>query len=304
MQRFSVVVAMRDTPREREFAKKAIPSAIALNPSEMVVGIDDGPNAADLAEYIRSQAGGFTNLRIVTVPRSSEWRLSLANVIWNCYKACGNNRVLVFDIDTILRPTVLKGRELVGHENVAVVSFTKRLFCRTVGDYIRYASYRLRVLRSSYVFAGTYWIWRPYYFNAVDRDGMSKIVNGIDSYMIYAINRDGRYSILTLKDVGVKCLDYENQFYPWRQFADGVYWGANSGTKPIVRAVYMARIMYYTIAYNERWMWRGYRWAIRNYNSTACQAARRAVDVNEWAIHGGSHFFKDIGWERQGTGYT
>lgn len=304
MQRFSVVVAMRDTPNEREFARNAIPAAIALNPSEMIVGIDDGPNADDLTEYIRSQAGNFENLRVVNVPPSSEWRFPLANVIWHCYKACNNNPILVFDIDTILRPTVIKGLELIGRDNVAVVSFTKRLFCRTVGDYIRYMSYRLSVMRSSYVFAGTYWVWRPYYFDAVDRDGMSKIINGFDAYMIYAINKDGRYSITTLKDVGVKCLDYENEYYPWRQFADGVYWGANSHNKLIPRIAYTVRMLQHIVLYNKRWMWRGYRWAVRNYNSTACQAARHATDVNEWAMRGGSRFFRDMGWERQGTGYA
>lgn len=303
MQRFSVVVAMRDTPREREFAKKAIPSAIALNPSELVVGIDDDPDAADLTEYIRSQTGGFTNLRIVRVPRSSEWRFPLANVIWHCYKACSNNHMLVFDIDTILRPTVMKGLSLVGRENVAVVSFTKRILCRTVGDHIRYITYRLRVRRSSYVFAGIYWVWRPYYFDAVDRDGMSKIANGIDSYMVHAINRDGRYSILTLKDIGVTCMDYENEYYPWRQFSDGVYLGANSPRNPIARARFTVHVLHSTIALNERWKWRGFRWAARHPDSPACQAARRVDDVNEWAMYGGSRFFKNMDWERRGTGY-
>lgn len=294
---------MRDTPRERKFAKKAIPSAIALNPSEMVVGIDDGPGAADLSEYIRSQAGGFTNLRIVSVPRSPEWRFTLANVIWHCYKACNNDRVLVFDIDTILRPAVLKGRELVGRDSVAVVSFTKRILCRTAGDHIRYMSYRWRVRRSSYVFAGIYWIWRPHYFDAVDRDGLSKIANGIDAYMVQAVKRDGRYSVLTLKDIGVTCMDYENEYYPWRQFSDGVYWGANEPRSPIARAKFTAHMLHNMIALNERWKWRGFRWAARHRNSPACQAARRAADVNEWSMYGGSKFFKDMDWERQGTGF-
>lgn len=303
MQPFSVIMPMRDTPREREFSRRSIPSAIALNPSELIVGIDNDSNAADLTEYIRSQAGGFENLRVISVPRSSEWRFSLANVVWHCYKACTNDAVLGFDTDTILRPAVMKGLGLVGRENVAVVSFTKRLHCRTAGDYIRYMSYRLAVKRSSYVFAGTYWVWRPYYFNAVDRGGLSKIVNGVDGYMVHAINKDGRYSILTLKDIGVKCLDYENEYYPWRQFADGVYWAANSRSKRISRAAYTARMLYYTISYNRRWTWRGYRWGVRNYNSDACQAARRATDINEWGMRGGSQYFTDMDWERQGTGY-
>lgn len=256
---FSVVMPMRDTPREREFAKLSIPSAVALKPSEMVVGIDDGPRAGGLEEYVLSLGGGFKGLRVVRVPRSDEWQFPLSNAIWNCYKSCRYDAALVFDVDTVLRQTVMKGRGLVGRNNTAVVSFTKRLLCRTAGDYVRYMTYRMKVMRSSYVFAGTYWVWLPYYFNAVDREGLSKIANGIDAYMIYAINKDGRYSITTLKDIGVRCLDYENEFYPWRQYSDGVYWAANHGTGIVGRVLDTARVVCHTASYNKRWGWRGYK---------------------------------------------
>ena len=57
--KFGIVMPMRDTPREREFATKSVPSAIALRPSEMMMGIDDGHGADGLEEYLRSLAGGF-----------------------------------------------------------------------------------------------------------------------------------------------------------------------------------------------------------------------------------------------------
>lgn len=303
-QGFSIVMAMRDTPREREFAKKSIPSAIALNPSEMIVGIDGDPGADELTDYIQSLAGDFNGLRVVSIPRSGEWRFSLANVIWHCYKACNNDAVLVFDVDTVLRPAVMKGSTLVGHKNVAVVSFTKRFFSRTVGDYVRYISYRIHVRRSTNVFAGTYWLWRPYYFDAVDRDGLSRIVNGIDTYMVYAIGEDGRYKILTLKDIGVNCLDYENEYYPWRQFADGVYWGANKPRAVIASILHAGFILCDSMAYNKWLTWKGYRWAWQNYGSDACQEARQAADVNDWCMRGGSRYFADMSWGRQGTGYA
>jgi len=301
---FGVVMPMRDTPREREFAKLSIPSAVALEPSEMVVGIDDDPGADELEDYILSLVGGFKGLRVVRVRPSTEWQFSLSNVIWSCYKSCKYDAVLAFDVDTVLRPAVFKGRSVVGHDNVAVVSFTKHLLCRTVGDYVRYVTYRAKVMRSSYVFAGTYWVWLPYYFNAVDREGFSKIVNGIDTYMVHAINRDGRYSIVTLKDIGAKCLDYENEFYPWRQYSDGVYWAANCPCSVVHRVRGTARMMYDAVTTNRRWAWRGYRWGRCNYDSAACRAARLATDVNEWSMQGGSHHFADMDWERQSTGYA
>ena len=119
---------------------------------------------------------------MVRVAGSAEWKFPLSNVIWHCYKSCECDTVLGFDVYTVLRPAVMKGRYIVGRNGVAVASFTKRLLCRTVGDYVQYASYRLRVMRSSYVFAGTYWVWLPYYFDAVDRKGLSRIANGIEMY--------------------------------------------------------------------------------------------------------------------------
>lgn len=302
--RFGVVMPMRDTRREREFAKQSIPSAIVLRPTEMVVGIDDDPGADELEDYILSIGGGFKGLRVVRVPRSDGWQFSLANVIWNCYKSCRCDAVLAFDVDTVLRPVVLKGRNFVGRDNVAVVSFTKRLLCRTAGDYVRYITYRTKIWRSSYVFAGTYWVWLPYYFDAVDRGGLSKIANGIDTYMIHAINRDGRYSIITLKDIGVRCLDYENEYYPWKQYSDGVYLAANWPNSVVWRVLGVAHMMVHAVTYNSWWVWRGYRWGRSNYDSDACRAARKVTDVNEWGMQGGSRYFADMNWERQGTGYV
>ena len=297
-------MAMRDTPRERAFAKKSLPSAIALGPSEVVVGIDDSPAADDLAQYLRHLAGEYAGLRVIRVPVSSEWKFQLANVIWHCYKACRNDAVLAFDVDTVLRPCVAKGASLVGRDNVAVVSFTKRLLCRTVGDWIRYASYRDRVRHESYVFAGIYWVWRPYYFDSVDREGLSRIVNGIDAYMTYAIHREGRYSVTTLKEIGVDCMDYENEFYTWRQFSDGVYWGVKSMSRSRAgRLVFMAHMLRQALMWNKMWMWRGYRWSMRNLDSDACRSAREAASADDWAMYGGSRYFADMDWDRHGTGF-
>lgn len=300
---FSIVMPARDTPREREFARKSVPSALALGPSEIVVGIDEGPGADDFEEHIRSQAGGFAGLRVVRVPPSAEWKFSLANTIWHCYKECSHDAVLAFDVDTVLRPSVLKGLHMVGRDNVAVVSFTKRFFSPTVGDRLRYATYRWRVRRSSCVFAGTYWLWLPYYFAAVDKRGLSQIANGIDTYMVRALDLDGRYSVTTLKDIGVDCLDYENQFYPWRQFSDGVYWSTRPTGRRGGRIFRAAYILWHAVSYNKPWTLKGYLWGIRNRDSAACRAARSAVDADEWSMQGGSRYFAHMSWSRKGTGF-
>ena len=37
---FSIVVPLRDTPKERNFARKSLSSAVKLKPSEIVIGMD------------------------------------------------------------------------------------------------------------------------------------------------------------------------------------------------------------------------------------------------------------------------
>ena len=46
---FSIVVPFRDTPSEREFAKKSIPSAVRLKPNEIIVG----HGRADIRTHIK-----------------------------------------------------------------------------------------------------------------------------------------------------------------------------------------------------------------------------------------------------------
>ena len=185
---FSVVVAFRDTPSEREFARKSIPSATRLKPNEIVIGMD-APIAESTLKYIDKifEELSFRDYRILQVPCSTEWSFQLANVIWHCYKACKNDKILSFDIDSALRSDVLKGRDIIGKNGNAVVSFTKKLLIEGASDMIRYAFYRGRILISSYTFSGIYWIWRPYYFEDVSLDEFQKIQNGIDTYMIKCV---------------------------------------------------------------------------------------------------------------------
>ena len=107
---FTIVVPFRDTPRERKFAERSIPSAIALGPDELVVGIDgagegtggdgDGDGDDALAAFISAlceRHGHAGRLSVVRAARSPEWRFQLANVIWHCYRASRNDVALSFD---------------------------------------------------------------------------------------------------------------------------------------------------------------------------------------------------------------
>lgn len=325
---FSIVMPFRDTPRERKFAEKSIPSAIALKPSEIVVGVD-APVKKSLISLIRHlcKRESFDRLRIIEVLRSDQWNFQLANTIWHCYKACQYDRILAFDVDTVLLPAVLRGYNLVGSGENAVVSFTKRLLIRTPSDLIRHLSYRLRVRTSAWTFAGTYWLYRPHYFEDIDLAGMQSITNGIDTYMTERIMKIGKHRVVTLKDIGSISMDQQNEDYPWRQFQDGVWYGANRKTfranrwsqassedKSVVRRV-IGKILDWdprlfivikATAYQHPWLVRGWLWAGRHPDHEAVIAARNSTYL-EWSLSGSKFINNLYDWKktgRTGTGFA
>lgn len=317
----------RDTPRERKFAERSIPSAVSLNPDEFLIGVD-GPADKSFLDFIHALCAqyNFQNYRILEVLRSDQWKLQLANIVWHCYKSCKYDRILVFDVDSTLRPTVLKGLELVGYNNTAVVSFTKKLLISTFGDFIRHVSYRLRVRMTSFVFSGIYWIYKPYYYEDVDLDGMMSISNGIDTYMVHRIFELNCHVILTLKSIGVNCMDYQNEDYPWRQFQDGIWYYANKGqsrdpaqydthtkTSNLRSAVInmawhkcpMLMILAKSAINAHPWAFRGWLWARKNPEHKAVVQARASTQYT-WGLNGSEHVRHLRNWDkhgRLGTGF-
>ena len=305
---FGIVVPFRDTPRERAFAERSLPSAVALGPDEIVVGVDrtDDDAAARFVEETCRRHGFGGALTAVRVERSDAWRFHLANVVWRCYKASRNDTVLVFDIDSVLRAAAMRGLELVGRDGNAVVSMTKRILTRSVPEYIRLASLRVRARTGANAFAGLYWVHLPYYFANVREEGISSIANGLDDYMVAAIRANGTHNVVTLPDIGEDALDLQNPDYPWRQFGDGIWHGANgsprrSGMRRFARAA--AAVALKAAAYQRPHLARGWWWALSHPDSEACAAARRCTFA-EWVTEHEPAHVRSLGdWDRKGTGF-
>lgn len=317
----------RDTPRERKFAERSIPSAISLNPDEFVIGVD-APADKSLVDLVHNlcRQHDFKDYRILEVPRSAEWKLQLANIIWHCYKICKHDRILAFDVDSVLRPAVMRGLDVVGRDNNAVVSFTKKLLIKTLGDLVRHIFYRLRIRCTSFVFSGIYWIYRPSYYAAVDLYGMMSISNGIDAYMLDRILELNRHVILTFKEIGVDCMDYQNEDYPWRQFQDGIWYYANKGQfcDPVryedafknshrvrrIGSVVWRRcpallILLKSTLNVHPWVFRGWLWARKNSEHEAVLQARDSTQY-AWNMKGSKHVKHLHNWGkhgRLGTGF-
>ena len=323
---FSVVVPFRDTPQERIFAKKSLPSAARLKPDEIIVGMDK-PVAESTLKYIDDifAKSSYKDYKVIQIPRSDEWNFQLANVIWHCYKACRNDKILAFDIDTILRRNVLNGYDMVGEDGNAVVSFTKKLLIENISDMIRYVFYRYRVRTSSYVFAGTYWIWRPYYFDDVDLCRFKEIQNGIDTYMNNCVIDRGRHKIVTLKEIGSDSLDIQNEDMPWRQFQEGVWLFAHPETIRAYRKESLRKkkkqtstslialnkvipltVLAKTFCYQHPWTLRGWKWAKAHRSHDMVEMAG-TMPFQEWTLAGAEHVKDVYNWQhhgKTGTGFA
>ena len=314
---FSVVVPFRDTPKEREFAKKSIPSMVRLKPSEIIIGMDK-PVTKSTIKYVKDMFEdlSFSTYRILEVPRSGKWNFQLANVIWHCYKACKNDKILASDVDNVLRSTVLDGYDLIGVGKIGIVSFTKKLLIKNISDRIRYFSYRLAIRRRSNVFTGIYWVYRPYYFEDIDIEEFKTIYNGIDTHMFDRMTKLGRHNIVTLKDIGIDALDYQNEDYPWRQFQDGIWLYAHPegiGTcekKSLygrirdrsiksLNKIMPFSIILRTVCYQHPWMLRGWMWA-RSHKHDEIVRIAKDTSESEWGYAGSQHVRGMRDWQQEG----
>ena len=314
-KQFSVSMCFRDTPKERKFALRSIPSAIRLGPEELVIGIDE-PVRDDFPGYIAGicKKNGFDGLRLIRVPHTPEWNFQMAHTIWECYHACRYDRILTFDVDSELRKDVMLGYDIIGTDGAAVVSFTKKFLIRTPGDYIRHVISRARVKSTDYVFSGIYWVYKPYYFANVKKDRMQKINNGIDTYMNNCIMKRKTHRIVTRKEIGVSCMDYQNEDYPWHQFACGIWMYANmntlkmgtmklksGGTGPLMRAVINAvnrfpflSLLIYAMIYQYPVAISGWRWAAKHRGSEAVAAAA-GMSYDDWVMYEYARHIKELG---------
>ena len=179
MHTFSILVSIRDIDDEYDYMKKSFPSALELNPTEIIVGLDK-PASKRIIERAKkiSKKYNFNNLKFLEIEKSKEWGFQLAHIVWEAYKMSAHDTILTYDIDSILTKNVLIGLDGIGKNNISVLSFTKKLRIKSLPELIRYCFYRLRVKMTDYVFAGVYWIYRPFYFDTIKLQDIQKTRSG------------------------------------------------------------------------------------------------------------------------------
>lgn len=316
---FSVVVPFRDTPRERAFAERSLPSAAALGPDEIVVGVDSPP-AADLEGFLAG-ATAAVPCRIVPVARSDGWAMHPAHVVHECFVRCSTGTALLYNIDTALRPEVLGGLDVVGRDGVAVASYSLRLLTADARSAVRYWSHRVRARVRGAGHTGTFWLHLPDYFEHVDAAGYARVANGFDMYIHGTFSAAGRPRAVAVPTLGADCMDRENGDLEWRQFGYGVWQYANRDTaggsglaaaaarllggragRRAARLLAAANIAKHAAANGHPHSLGGWRWARANPESKAVATAA-SVPYDDWAMY---HEPALVGglmeWPERGTG--
>lgn len=315
---FSVVMPMRDTPQERRFAAKSIPAILGLDPTEFIIGVDSN----SLDEHIRDHYG---DIRVIHVGRSPAWGFQLANVMWSCYNACQYDTILTTFVDTVVRRDILRWRSMVGCDGVAVVSPMSKLALRTPGDMIRSMYYRFCTKSPHGGSSGAYWVYRPYYMDAVSYDGFRQIRNGTDIYMYEQIWKHGQHHAVILShDLGSDSMDCQNGDLPWVQFQMGIWQYANvdryrrerlqyqqtmSSPRRAISRMLAAhpefRLWLLSVATWHPWMYAGWRWAARHPDHKAVTLAS-THSYPEYNMMGSDHIRDIRDWGaagKTGTGF-
>ena len=308
VRKFTAVVLFRDTPKERKFALKSIPSLVALNPDKIVVGIDDDRDE-DFDRFVEKifNGLGYGSYALVPVARDPSWQLHTAHVLWECLQAAGHDVVFACNIDTIIRPAVLDGLDMIGQDNLAMMSFSLWHKVRTVPDRIRRFYFQRQTKREATLkgTSGTYWIYLPFLLKAIDYDEYRSVANGFDSLIYFQFLKNG-YRCIFSHTVGAKCMDYENDDLPWRQFCRGAWYMANctswyAQSRPLrcIRRVFgdsaFRKAFWVRAALGlvpDIWktqyygMWAGYWHAVKNPESELVQSMR-GVTWNEYSLKWG-----------------
>lgn len=251
MVEFSIVTPIKD---EKHLIPRTLPSYYEVNPSEVVLCFDK-PAPKDtltVAKKVIEACNAEEITKIIEVERNPEWAFHQANVRRTGFREAMYDRILTTDIDLIVNRNVLKAVNMVGKEDVGLVSCGKFRYPNNLVGFWRAMGYN--VLRKSFVFlkkvqtgglrmsafTGLYAMYRPYWLDSEDEEGIKRLVNpkqvfrgetipeggvlwhtGEDTYLRDCMMKQHR--VITLSDVGAICLTDRLEDVPWVQFESGRY---------------------------------------------------------------------------------
>lgn len=235
---FSIVVPVKD---EVDLIPTTLPSYYAVNPSEVII-CTDKPTPRKVRRVVQKVAVACDALditRIVEVERDPEYKYHQAWVRRTGFRKAKYDRILTVDADLVINKKVLKAVELVGKDNIGLVSCSKKYPYKGIQKIWRMITQKIVNLVYPIRFTGLYAIWRPYWLDSEDEgikrlrsqkkivDGsFEEVVFGEDVYLHNCLIK--KHKSVYLRDVGAVCLTADAQDKPHVQFQSGRYFASRN----------------------------------------------------------------------------
>jgi len=235
---FSIVVPVKD---EVSLIPRTLPSYYAVNPREVII-CTDKPTPREVRQVVQNVAGACDALditRIVEVEKNPEYEYHQAWVRRTGFKKANYDRILTVDADLVINKKVLKAVELVGKDNIGLVSCSKKYPHKGIKKIWRMITQKIVNLVYPMRFTGLYAIWRPYWLDSEDEGierlrspkkvingNFEEVVFGEDVYLHNCLIK--KHKGVYLRDVGAVCLTADAQDKPYVQFQIGRYFASRN----------------------------------------------------------------------------
>ena len=286
--KWSIVIPCRNTAWDRWCITRSLPSAKALNPDEIILGVD---HPADQS-FVNTLTKLDPNAKIVQVERHHGWKLHPARVVYECFMTASHDRILQLNADTVALPRVMDGLRIVGPGHPLVSTLEKLTVDRPVKLLRQIISRIYHTKQDPPPPSGTYWIYRPEMITAEVTKKMSSIHNGFDTVLIEMAGD----SIVSLKSYGGRILGDTQCDIPWRQAQNGIWLRGHYGRHPqyFIKAILVSMIMV------RPWIVWGWVWADRH---PLHRAVKKAADLNynQYVMLGSSLISEIRDWDDKGV---
>lgn len=267
---FSVVIPARN---KADLVPKTLPSYINLEPSEVILCLDD-PAPKDILDAISDTArlcGAEDMVKVIQVPKGG-WGDQQMKARRTGFLKAKNNHILTGDIDIVVNINVYKALKLVGKDDVGLASLTKlRVPHNLVGVYRFFGENFLRMVAhrvskfGATSFSGLYAFWKPFWLDAEPLDVAKKysmvkrkmrdrqklhlqdfMRSGEDSHMRDCMEK--HHKVVYLPDIGATVLTDPLEDKPLIQYTKGIYFAVEKKRGNLValgRAVLRAQPHYF-----------------------------------------------------------
>lgn len=278
--KFSIVVPVKD---EISLLMRTLPSYYSVEPNEVLICTDKPvlkkiKNAVNrIAKLYR--AGHIT--KIVEVEKDPEWFYHQAHVRREGFHIAKYNKILTVDIDLLINKKVHKALNIVGINNVGLVSLNKFRKPRDIPSFWSFIMTTLfqslcklfGSLIGSQGFTGLYAIWRPYWLKSEPEEEVKRLVNpkqlftseiknlknasaitGEDSFLRDCIRKE--FKVRYLDDIGAVDLGVPPMSLPYLIFRRGQNTAKHGGSfiKCVGRSLLQAQPLYLMGYLHERRM--------------------------------------------------